>query len=600
MGHSFEDAVEITLIRQQEDTPLKREMIEVRDRYNGGMPIPLGDVEGQPNIHPAVPSMIADAIDQTAMMAAGSRPMISVPARNSTAASHRKRANTKRKAYYASWHESRLPILIRRAFRHLVGYGTNNLVVLPDFKRGMPVLEVRDPLTAYPDLTAAEEVRSPTNIAYIYPRSAQWITTIYPETKSYITDRHSQMWDMFEWIDDGKIYLGILGPRYLEDASWSRRPESRPFKLREWDNKAGMVPVGTVGRVTLDRIAGQVSKMTGMVDMMARLMALETIAAEKAVFSDKYVLLRDGESFVISGGKWKDGREGEVNVMQGVDKIGELVSPMQPSTFNVADRYERAFRMSSGTPGIFGGELTGAIRSGQTISQAGAYAVDPRVQEVQEMMAYELSILNEGIHEVWKGYWPRGKFTIFSGWPTDEGYTDVEASDFDGEANVVSYAFAGVDVSQQTVAIGQATQAGLMSKKTGMIKHPFVDNPEDEMRRIIEEALQEAGLISALKQAQEGTLAMVDLMNIARHYRAEGDIVKAVDLAQKDAQERQATAAQEAPPGLVAPPQTQPGLQVPGMSGVEQPPAMAPPGGGGGGAAELLAALASGAPSGPA
>jgi hypothetical protein len=594
MRHTFQQAADIAFIRQTEDSLLKQEMILVRDRYNANAVVPLGDVKGQPNIEPAVPQLIADAIDATAMQASMSKPMIHVPSLNSGAEVHNRRAARKKKAYYAAWHHSRLPLLVRRGYRHLVGYGTNNFVVLPDFERKSPVIEVRDPLTAYPDLTSAEEIRSPTNIAYIYQRSPDWIKAMYPEAKSHVDGYHSEMWDMFEWIDDSVIYIGLLGPRQTWGTHYTRVNErgSRPFQLRAWDNRAGMVPVATIGRVTLDRVAGQVSKMTGVVDMMGRLMALETIAAEKAVFPDKYVVVKDNEAFVISGGAWKDGRTGEVNVLEGADKIGQLVDPINVGTFNVLDRHERAFRMSTGQPGIFGGELTGAIRSGQTISQAGSYAVDPRVQEVQQMMEYELSVVNEAVHEVWKGYWPRGKHTVFSGWPTDPGFVEVDASDFDGKDNAVSYAFAGVDTSGQTVAIGQSVAAHLMSRKTAMVKHPLIDDPEFESEQVIVEALEEAGLTSALAQANAGTLAMIDLMNIIRHFRATHDIVKAVDLAQADAQERQATAAQAPLPGQVAAPETQPGLQVPGASGVEQPAAgPGPPGGGG--AAALLAALAS-------
>ena len=604
MGLSFDDAVNALQVRQNEDSLIKRHMIAVRDRYNGDFVMPMTEVPDEPSIQPPIPALIAEAIDNTAMRAASTRPAVFVPSMDPGKAQADKRADARRRAYNATWYISKLPLKLRRSARHLVGYGVNCMGVVPyfhpsgDYSKDGPRIECRDPLTAYPDDTSPEEVRCPINIGFIYPRSPDWIVTMYPEAREYLHDYHSDLWDVFEWVDDSNIYIGILGPRM----SWGQVPDpirgygsSRgPLQLRFWENRAGMVPFVCPGRVTLDRIAGQVTKMVPIVDMYAQLMALEAIAAEKGVFADKYLMSRANEEITLMGAdEWFDGRTGKINLIAGAEKIGELGHTLNPGTFQVADRLERSVRMSTGQPGIFGGEMTGAVRSGQTISQLGQYAIDPRVQEVQEMLEYELSALNEGIHEVFRGYWPNKKFAMFSGWPSDRGFVEfTPGKDMEDCANVVAYGATGLDVSQLTVALGQAMQMKLMGRRTAQEKHPMVDNPDEEEQAIILEALQDATLASFLARAQQGTVSEVDLLEVADQYVKTGNFITAVKNANEMAQKRQATEAPPAAPGMATAPEQQAGLSPMGTAGMEQPPPQVGPGGGNpAGIAALLAAL---------
>jgi len=594
-----------------EDSLLKRHMIAVRDRYNGDWVIPLTEIEDEPQIEPPTPALVADAIDSTAMRACSIHPGITVPALNPAAKSSIDRAARRRRAYYGSWHRSKLPLKLKRSTRHLCGYGTNVLGVVPYFapngeaSKDFAQIECRDPLTAYPDESAPEEIRTPVNIGFIYPRSPDWIITHYPEARDYMWNYHSDLWDVFEWVDDEHIYIGILGPRQ----SWGQPYNAArglttsgkgPMFLRGWANRAGLVPYVCPGRVTLDRIAGQVTKMIGVVDMYSKLMALEAVAAEKAVFADRYIIGHSNEDITLVGGTWQDGRTGQVNIVKGAQGVGNLVSQLNPQTFAIADRLAEAIRQSTGNPGVFSGSMQGNIRSGQTITQLGNYAIDPRVQEVQEIIEYQLAVVNECIHETIKGYWPRQKFHFFSGWPTDVGYVDFQASkDFEDPANVVAYGFTGADLPQISIAIGQLMQMKLMDRHQAMTLHPMVKDADRTEQAVVEEAITDAALTAFLAQAQQGSLAAIDLLNVLKHFKEDHDIISAVNKAQSDAQKRQATQAPPPGPDQSAAPETQPGLEQPGMSGVEQPPG--PGGGPPGGAAALIQALAAraGQPGGP-
>lgn len=601
---SFDDAVAITMMRVASDSPLKRHMMVVRDRYNGDIVIPTSGVGDEQDLPVAVPHFVADAIDGIAMRAASTQPSISVPALKDSELSHKK-AWRRRRAYYAVWHQSHLPLRVRRAYRHLAGYGTDCMVVVPDHRDGLPKIETRDPLSAYPDEMSAEEVRLPVNVAFVYPRSAAWIARAYPEAADHVATRSGRdltdSWDLFEWTDEHQIFQGILGPRLdpMFRTSGARGPIA-PFLLRRWDNKAGLVPVVCPARVTLDRMAGQITKLVPLIDWMARLMALETIAAERGVFPDRYIITDPAGPFHMEGERWKDGREpNSINVLGNTKQVGQMVDTTSQNTFQVLSLVERSIRHSGGEPSLFAGELSGAIRSGQTITQAGAYAIDPRVQEAQEIMAYQLGALNEAVAACFTGYWPDQKYFLFSGWPTDQGHVEFtpgskeNPSDFESNDNVVTYGSNGADVNQISVAIGGIVQAGLMSHRSGMRKHPLIDDDEAEGREIIVEQVRAAVLASVQQQAASGVIPPIDVAEILAGVEANGDIVDAVRKSQERAQRRQAEIAPPPGPGQLTAPEAQPGLGEAGL-GAEQP--QAPPAQGGAppgpeGLARLLGAL---------
>jgi hypothetical protein len=563
-------------------------MIEVRDRYNGritdGIVVPLTDTKNNPIMEPPVPALISEAIDGSAQLASSTRPMITVPSMDPYDDDAIKKAVIQRKAYYAIWHKNRLPMLIRRWYRHIAGYGMACLVVMPSQKRGRPVIQTRDPLTAYPDEMAPEEVRIPEDVGFVYGRSAAWITSVFPETLTYeyfpnIDD--TGLWDLLEWVDGEDIFIGIMGPR-SNQYSWrgDSRSTLQPLLLRHFPNKAGICTAVCPARLTLDRIASQVGKIVGITDLMARLMALEVIAAENFVFPTRYAIARPNMAPVITNGKWRDGRTGDINLLENVEKIGSMQDSPGPLTMPTIDRLERAGRMSGGTPGIFGGELTGAIRSGQTIMQAGSYSVDPKIQEMQEIMEYTLSSLNEALHHSFLGYYGNKKFTLFSGWSGEQGHAIFTPNeDFKTEENVVHYPFPGADANNVTVAAGQAKGAGGMSTRTFMEVHPMIDDPDEEIIQVMRERLDNAMLAATEQRSVSGELPEIDVAQIKK-YLAKGESIEdAIIKAHKDAQKRQATEAPmpEAPlPGgeqMGMPPGAMPGLAAPGM-GAEQ---MAPP-----------------------
>lgn len=581
----FTSIVAIVEARRRLDSSLKRSMIEVRDRYNGDIVLPLIDVEGEPTLKSPSPQLIADAIDNAAMRAASTRPAIHVPAlrpEKFQGVGSRAYSDIRRKALYAVWHRSAFSLICRKAYRQLAGYGEMAMVVVPDYEAGMPRIETRDALTAYPEPKAAEDISPPGNVGFVYGRSASWISDRYgarnPEVGKIVEgaeELRSMLWDLVEWIDEDHIVLGLIGPRdtdgYRRLSGNSMNPT--PIELSRGPNRAGLVPAVVGKQITLDRVAATISRVVGNADLMDRLLALDILAQEKAIFPDRFLIAEDGRSpRILNAGGWQDGRTGEMNLLDGVRQIGEVRGDVSPQTGQLIDRLERNIRVSSGNPSLFGGELSGSLRSGQTVNALGSFAIDPRVQEMQEIMGYNLGLLNEAIVATYQGCFAGKKLTLFSGWATDRGHVVVDVDrNMETRENVVTYAFPGADVNAVTVATGQLVGTRLMSRQTGRSIHPMIDDPAFEANSVMEETLTDAILQSTLSQAQSGALPLIDASRILQLLR-EGDTI---DMAvQKSSAEAQARQAQQAPPpgpDQATAPGAQPGLALPGQ-GVEQAP----------------------------
>lgn len=567
--------------RRSADALLIRGMIEVRDRYNGDVLVLTTDVDGEPRYSAPSPRLIADGIDNGARAAASPRPTIFCPPVTPSSSTSAKRARERTRALYAAWHNTALwDVKLYRSYRHLFGYGTNALLVMPDHDNGRATVEIRDPLSAYPELRNPDDMRPPTNVGFIFGRSREWILAHYPEAQDYMikgqpTSRSGRvwetLWDLVEWIDEDDIVIGILGPRAPVYGAADWRVTGAGFELRRWKNLAGCVPGAIPRRVTLDRVAGQMASIIPIADILDRLNTLDMIAAERAIFPDMVALGKDGRPPQLISGPWQDGRTGNVNVVSDAD-VKLLQSTSGPITHPVIDRIEQFARGSGGISPLNAGQNPNSLRTGRAIAEMGAYSIDPRVEEMQKVMARALMSVNEGIMEVEKGYFPKRKIVGFTGWGTDQSVVEYSPGDtFESTENVVLYDFPGSDASSTSVIVGQMVGAGLMSKETARRKHPFIEDPEMEGRLSDVEALREALKTSLEQQAAGGLLPPSDLASIAKLLVGGTSLEDAVNQVHKQAQSRQATPA-------TTPDQAQPGIAQPG-AGAEQPPVGAvPPG----------------------
>jgi len=556
-------------------------------------------MEEEPILPPLTPALISENIDAVAQRAASVTPFIGCPAVDPTKERGRRSrqyADIRKRALAATWYQNRLKVKMRRAYRHLAGYATTALVVYPDYNLGMPKIEVRDPLGVYPEPKAAEDYDIPRNCGFVYGKSGDWLRANYSAAREEFggpvgkeKDARQELWDVAEWIDEDHIVIGIMGPRY------TRNPQAQPLhttqlELSRYVNRAGVPCVITPGRITLDKIASSVSNVVGMTDLMAKLMALEIVAQEKAIFPDRYIIGRSGQVPMIVGGEWKDGREGEVNVLLDAEQIGELHSTPGQGTNIAIDRLERNARVSTGTVPQIGGESYGALRTGRGIDALMGASLDPRVQELQETMEAHLPYLNECIFATYRGYFDDQKFVTFTGFAGDFGHVEFTPQEhFETFDNVVSHSIPGADVQGTTIQLGQLLQMKGISLNTFRVKHPFVDDPEAEGRRVDEEQLEDAVMAGIQNQAAQGTMPIIYVATIEKFRKDGHDIFESIRLADEEIREQQAQEIPEPGEGQMMAPEAAPGLAGPPGAPGPPTPEGAPPG-----IAEMRAALLAG------
>jgi hypothetical protein len=577
--YTFDEIVAIIRLRQEQQSPLLKRMMEIKERYNGDYVIPLPSMDDEPVLPPLTPALISENIDAIAQRAASVTPYIGCPALDpgkERGRGSRQYADIRKRVLTSCWYRNKYKVKSRRAYRHLAGYATTAFIVYPDFELEMPKIEVRDPLGVFPEPQAAENYDIPTNCGFIYGKSGDWLRRHYPRSRQenggpIASDDHArqELWDVAEWIDPEHIVIGIMGPRH-EHFSQHYPLHSTMMELSRYPNKAAMPCVITPGRVTLDRIASSVSNVVGMVDLMAKLMALELIAQEKAIFPDRYIIGRSGQVPMIVGGEWKDGREGQVNVLLDAETIGELRGSPDQQTNIAIDRLERNARVSTGTVPQIGGESYGALRTGRGIDALMGASLDPRVQELQEIMEAHLPYLNECIFATYKGYWNRRKFTSFTGSIGDNGQVKFQPSEhFETYDNVVSHSIPGADVQGTTIQLGQLLQTKGISLNTFRVRHPFIEDPEAEGRRVDEEALEEAVMAGIQQQTAQGGLPIVYVAKIEKHRKKGLDIFESIQAADEEIRAEQAAAAPPPEEGQMMAPEEALGLAGP-------PQAMAP------------------------
>lgn len=582
---SFDEIVQLVLTMQREQGPVILKMRDILNRYDGDWVLPVPEVPQEPDMPQLTPALIGEAVDNMAMRASSVKPIVSCPAimpNKDTGRRSRQYAHVRRRIIAATYHYSKWSLGRRRFYRHLSAYHTGSLCVIPDFDDEMIRIEVRDPLGTYVESQANEQLRAPEYVAFITRHSGEYLRRMYPvvraESGGPISSHDMyQMWDVMEWYDNDQILWGLLGPVEQYGQHINQRWFNAPWMQisPSYPNRAGVIPAVVPHNVSLGRIASRIGSLIGNIDLQAKLMALNIIAQEKAIFPDVYAIGRQSGVPQILGGRWKDGREGDVNMLMDVEQVGVLRTTPDPGTMQINDRLERNFRTSTGLVPQFGGETYGALRTGRGIDALAGMAVDPRVQELHEISEAWMPHLNKAILESYKGYFGPKQYSLYSGWPGDSGLVEfIPDEHIETSANTVSYVVAGADVIQQTQILGSLFGAKAISARTFRAKHPWIDDPEGEGALVDEEQFEDALKQTIISQMASGQVPVMLAVRIRNHMQKGLDIFAAVEKADKELRELQATEAPPPPEGMMQAPETMPGIS--GGPGAMQQPSPVP------------------------
>lgn len=579
---TFDEIVTILQQRRDDQSPLFAAMIEVRNRYNADYVVPLPTLDDQPEFPPLTPALVANGVDAPALSASQVIPDIFCPPIDPIKMEGKRSLEYARKrnhAIKATWHSNKWPLQAYRFFRHLAGYATSAMVIRPSFALRQPLIEIRDPLTTYPEPKAAEDVTRIENCGFIHQRSADWIRSNFPDARSEVGGPVSQpgrdeqeLWDILEWFDSEQYTWGILGPTYPGEARGQDRfvvsegRIGRQFHLATTFNRTGMCPVVTGNRITLDRILTQLQQQLGIMDYMARLLTLDMIAAERNVFPDLYIVgEKNGSPRVVSNsGNWADGRTGQVNVLEDVNSVGQIRSTPDPMTRAAYDTLERNFKVSTGQFGAQMGENQSNLRTGRALSEIYGMAVDPQVMELQRIAEFALAEMSSDVLRCWESYWPQREVRLFAGFAGNQAVDKFTPEKHVEEAyeNSVSYTIAGADVQQTTIALGQLYGTDAISLDTFRRRHPYIDDPELERRGVESERMDRAMFDSVLARASNGEIPIRYLALIAKKLREGEGIADAIEAADRELQEEQATPPSEPEASAGLPPEAMPGLEA--------------------------------------
>ena len=563
MGKHFDEIISLMRQRRTQDAALIQAMIENRDRYNGTVVVPMPDVSSLPVANRPGPNFFQESVDGHARLANAMLPKIDCPTRNPGSERSEKLASLRQGMLYGMWYESQLQLKLGRSYRQLAAYGTHAMVVVPDDHLGRPDIQIRDALTAYPELRSPDDIRSPKDCGFLFARSAQWLVEHYPNTvpnflAQTVDKGWDTLWDVVEWIDEDDVVIGVMGPRFPAYGYADARPYGyNAIELGRWPNKAGMVPVIAPRRTTLDMVMGQLTAMINYSDLFGRMLSLQLVATEKAIFPDLAILSRTGDVPTLVGGTWKDGRTGDVNLITNaaVEMIGKEPGP---GTIPVLQMIDQHIRGGTGAAPMFAGNNAG-MRTGAGVDALGDFAVNPMVAESQSIMERSLVEVNKAVIAVAKGYYGNKTFTFPLGLSgSRKTVTLTPEKDLDSDLNVVTYIAPGADINRYAVALTQLNATGIISRKTARDKHPMVDDAAEEEQFVALEKLNDATLAAAANEIAQGspTMSTAVVARAAQHVASGMSMYEAFLHAQAEA----ATQA-PAPGAQGGPPATGPGGQ---------------------------------------
>jgi len=540
--------------------PLHQKMKIIQAIYNGTMEIPLPDMED--STMPSVPNLLAQGVDQMAGRITSVVPSVTFSSIKPGVRVSDRRALTASRTVTGWWQSDRLSMKMKQRGRHQIAYGMSPVVIRWNNKDKRPTWQVRHPLETYPSTDILPGHLSPTDCIFAYRRSVAWLRSKgYGDKLRALTGETEMPNDasilLLEYVNTEQTMLIAAGYKSVDPYAMiemeSNGTQMRGVILENYANMSGDEnPVVIPMRITLDTAGGQFDNMIGMYYQQAKLMALETIAVEKGIFPDTYLVSRSGEVGRFLDGP-HDGRTGMVNIIAGGD-IKEVQSQPGYLTNPTIDRLERSQRLTAGIPAEFGGESGSNIRTGRRGDAVLSAVIDYPVAEAQETFAYALQEENEAAIELAKNWDGTNKRTLYVGTGNSARPISYIADEtFETKEHIVSYPASGADLNSLIIGIGQRVGLGIMSKETASTLDPYIDNPEFEHDTIIAEGLEQAIMSGLQQQAASGAIAPLVVAKVMKLVRSDKmELAEALNKVTEEALKEQQAEAEQTPNSVSA------------------------------------------------
>ena len=598
MARSTQEIVSLYRSRKNDLGPLRARASEISQVYDGIVTVPLPELDDAKA--PAIANWLTQGLDQMAMRVASVTPNIICHALKPGFKNSEDSARTRRRAMTAWWQQNHFDLQLSKRARWFIGYAASPAIVRPDEKRGIPVWELRDPLSAYPAPSADPLGLLPDDCIFAVQRRLGWIASHFPKAARALDTNSSpnpdRLYECLEYIDAEEhvmVALGSAEPSRSKSFSQAggRASTGVPFvELVRFPNRVERCTVVIPQRLSLNEPHGQFDQMPGLYKMQARAMALWLIATERAIFPDTWFVSRPNETVTVM--QTPDGRAGIVGQVKGGD-LKEMSAVSAPQVATIIQMLERNQMTTASVPSDFGGEPNSAVRTGRAQENSMSATVDFWVQEAQKSFGYAFTEENKLAIKIAREYFgDRQQYFYVSFGKVQGAASYTPEKDFDTDENVVAWPHAGTDVNSLVIGIGQRLGLGEMSKRTARILDPYIDDPDLEEERVTGESLMSALMMSINQAAAQGQIGPLEVGRMYELVMEEKQtIYEAFQTVHQEVQ-AQALASQAAMQG----PAGQPGGGPPGGpggGGPGGPPGAGPGPGGppapGGGAAGLMA-----------
>ncbi len=561
---SVEEIAHIAKSRQDACGSGQARMDEIRRLYNGEIEVNLPEL--QENEKAVAANLAQLGIDQMAMRAASVVPAVKFAVERTGKAAD-DRARDKRDVIHHWWDRSRLTThVIPRRARWFFAFAVAPVTLRPD-SDGLPRWYDRHPIGTYPAPVSQIGDLCPPDVVFTFKKSGPELMRDYPDQMWRLCGndkaRLQPQYDVLEYVDAEQITCLVVGKPS------SPYEQGTPHEvLHSVPNRTGRPLSVLPGRITLDRPLGQFDGLIGAYQLQARLMALYTIAQERAIFPETWIVSQPGfpRAEVIVPA---DPKEGQVGEIQGgsIQKVDMSPSPLGA---NLIDRLEYIERASGAIPAEFSGHSTSTIRTGRRGDAVMSAAVDHRLQEAQSIFEASLEEENRIAIAIAKTYSSK----TFS-FHTPRGKVTYSADLFDGDdQHEVRYAYAGADANSLNIAVGQKLGMETLSRETAMALDPMIKDVESELDRIRAESLERAFWSSVQAQAADpnGPYQPRDLARLGQLIASDkADPYEAVQMLDEEIRQRQEAQAAGQAQGA----EMMPGLGMPGAPGSPVPPNIA-------------------------
>lgn len=582
---------------------LLQTMREVKDTYNAEIAIPMPEM--YPQEEAAVVNLLHMGLDGNAQRIASTMPVVTFPSVREGFKVWDHQAQTRQQWMRGVWRMNRMPKIMYRRARHLIGYATSPVMIRPDPWRGIPEWHVRDPMNCYPAPSNRLDDMTPSDVIFTFTRTAKWLRHRYPQAMGRLDPNNrldpNEECECLEYVDAEVIVMAVLGrsagpgvsPTMASQAGAYRDSQGLTGRqrfavtgggsfgtfaeeLERHVNRAGLCTAVVPGRITLDRLQGQFDSMIGKYIRQARLDALELRAIEEGIYPRVWLVGRHGEIPQVI--RPANGRKGIVGKVSGGEIIVQRLDPGY-KTYEASDRLASAQRQEGGVPAEFGGLSPTNIRTGRRGDQVLASQIDFPIQEHQVILEESLEWENIIAVEVRKGWFGSRSASFYVNWDGTADHEDIKRGEFEKifhtSRNEVKYSMAGADLNGQIVRVGQKLGTGIWSTQTAREQDPETENPELEHQRTILEGLERSLLAGIEDEIRAHAISPADVarLMIAAKTRPADEFPDAYIKVHEQAQVRQSSTVDPALPGS---PETMPGMAAPG-AGEEAGQVIPPP-----------------------